>query len=40
LSHLTGDAAVEVQAASGRPAGALLLRTDDAANLKAFSASC
>jgi len=40
LSHLTGDAAVEVEVASGTPAGALLLRTDDAASMKAFFNSC
>jgi hypothetical protein len=36
LKHLTGDAAVEVQVASGTPAAALLLRADDPASLKAF----
>ena len=36
LSHLTGDAALEVEVSAGSPGGALLLRTDDSSSLKAF----
>jgi hypothetical protein len=36
LNHLSGDAALEVQLGAGTPAGALLLRSDDAASLRAF----
>ena len=36
LDHLTGDAALEVHVSAGMPAGALLLRSDDPASLRAF----
>jgi hypothetical protein len=36
LSHLSGDAALEAQVSSGSPSGALVLRSNDPASLRAF----